>query len=193
MDKFPLFLNPGLEISKIESDGQRVAFRKNRQVVVVERALACGEIVELKIEYEGSIDEDIYQVKILDEDYFAPVVYSSYHENYGKRAAFVSRGYTLVLPGGAAGKELNFTSYVLRVENPGENMTVVSQGEQQMNGGNVVFENVQKLTGLSLCIGEFQKRTVTVDSLTVEFYTGPGNDFYMNILIFLLFFRNFRI
>lgn len=190
MDKFPLFLNPGLEISKIESDGQRVAFRKNRQVVVVERALACGEIVELKIEYEGSIDEDIYQVKILDEDYFAPVVYSSYHENYGKRAAFVSRGYTLllpevmwypmaVLPGGAAGKELNFTSYVLRVENPGENMTVVSQGEQQMNGGNVVFENVQKLTGLSLCIGEFQKRTVTVDSLTVEFYTGPGNDFYM--------------
>lgn len=74
MDKFPLFLNPGLEISKIESDGQRVAFRKNRQVVVVERALACGEIVELKIEYEGSIDEDIYQVKILDEDYFAPVV-----------------------------------------------------------------------------------------------------------------------
>lgn len=48
-------------------------------------------------------------------------------------------------------------------------MTVLSQGKQRIDGGDVVFENVQKLTGLSLCMGEFRKRTVTVDSLTVEF------------------------
>ncbi|MFR5657837.1 MAG: hypothetical protein ACLUDU_07500 [Butyricimonas faecihominis] len=30
----------------------------------------------MEIEYEGGIDEDIYQINIADEDYFAPVVYT---------------------------------------------------------------------------------------------------------------------
>jgi len=65
------------------------------------------------------------------------------------------------------------------VENPGEEMTVLSQGEPRKEGNDVTFDNVQNLTGLSLCMGEFRKRAVTVDSLTVEFYACPGNDFYM--------------
>lgn len=190
MDKFPLFLNPGLEVIKIESNGQAVPFCRDRQVVIIEHSLAPGDMVELEMEYGGGIDEDIYQVNITDEDYFAPAVYTSYHENYGKRTAFVSSGYTLLVPEviwypmtvapvELASKELNFTSYTLRVENSGEEMTVLSQGESRREGDGVMFENVQNLTGLSLCMGEFRKRAVTVDSLTVEFYAYPGNDFYM--------------
>lgn len=162
------------------------------QVVVIERSLVPGENIELEIEYEGGIDEDIYQINIADEDYFAPVVYTSFHENYGKRSAFVSGEFTSLVPEVMwypmavppmelqSSKEVNFTDYTLRVENPGE-MTVLSQGESTREGNDVIFDNVQNLTGLSLCMGKYEKRAITVDSLTVELYTYPGNDFYMKI------------
>jgi len=192
IDQVLLFLNPGLEINKMESNGQSVPFHRNYQVVVIERSLVPGENIELEIEYEGGIDEDIYQINIADEDYFAPVVYTSFHENYGKRSAFVSGEFTLLVPEVMwypmavppmelqSSKEVNFTDYTLRVENPGE-MTVLSQGESTREGNDVIFDNVQNLTGLSLCMGKYEKRAITVDSLTVELYTYPGNDFYMKI------------
>ena len=190
MDQFPLFLNPGLVVNKIESDGQSVPFHRDRQVIVIERPLSPSENIELKIEYEGNIDEDIYQVNILDEDYFAPVTFTSYNENYGKRYAFLSSDFTLLIPeiiwypmavspvALQASQEINFTRYTLRVENPGE-QTVLSQGVATREGNSVTFHNVQNLTGLSLCMGDYQRRAITIDSVTVELYTYPGNDFYM--------------
>ena len=193
MDQFPLFLNPGLVINKIESGGQSVPFHRDRQVIVIERPLSPNESIELEIEYEGNIDEDIYQVNIPDEDYFAPVTFTSYNENYGKRSAFLSGDFTLLVPEVMwypmavspvelqASKEINFTSYTLRVENPGE-QTVLSQGEPTREGNSVTFHNTQNLTGLSLCMGEYRRRAITIDSVTVELYTYPGNDFYMKSL-----------
>ena len=193
MDRILLFLNPGLEINKIKSDGQNLSFHRDRQIVVIERTLDPGVNTELEIEYKGNIDEDIYQVNIPDEEYFAPAVYTSYHENYGKRSAFVSDKFTLLIPEVMwypmavppvelqASKETNFTDYTLRVKKTG-GITVLSQGRPKREGEDVTFNNVQNLTGLSLCIGEYEKRTITVDSITVEFYTYPGNDFYMKPL-----------
>ena len=75
------------------------------------------------------------EVNIPDEDFFAPVVHTSFHENYGKRSAFVSDKFTLLVPEVMwyptavppvemqASKEVNFTAYTLRVKKPGE-MTV---------------------------------------------------------------------
>lgn len=53
-------------------------------------------------------------------------------------------------------------------------MTVLSQGTPTREGENVTFNNLQNLTGLSLCMGMYEKRAVTVDSVTIEFYTYPG-------------------
>ena len=193
INQFPLFLNPGLTINKIESGGQSVPFHRNCQVIVIQRPLSPNENIELEIEYEGNIDEDIYQVNIPDEDYFAPVTFTSYTENYGKRYAFLSGDFTLLIPevmwypmavapiALQASKEVNFTSYTLRVENPGE-QTVLSQGAPAREGKSVTFHNVQNLTGLSLCLGNYQRRVITIDSVTVELYTYPENDFYMKAL-----------
>ncbi|WP_059026135.1 hypothetical protein [Gabonibacter massiliensis] len=193
MDRLLLFLNPGLKIDKLESGGQNLSFHRDRQVIVIERPLAPGENIEIEMEYEGCIDEDIYQVNIPDEDFFSPVMYSSRGENYGKRSAFVSGKYTLLLPplmwypmavapvGLQASSETDFTDYTLHVKKPGD-MTVLSQGKPTSEGDKVTFHNLQNLTGLSLCIGKYEKRAITVDSLTVEFYTYPGNDFYLKFL-----------
>ena len=193
MDQLLLFLNPGLKINKLESNGQDLPFHRDHQVIIIKRAMASGENIELEIEYEGCIDENIYQINIPDDDFFAPVTYTSYHENYGKRSAFVSDKFTLLVPeviwyptavfpvGLQASKEINFTDYTLHVKQTGK-MTVLSQGEPTPEGDDVTFNNVQNLTGLTLCIGKYEKRSITIDSTTVEFYTYPGNDFYMKPL-----------
>ncbi|MCR9011537.1 hypothetical protein [Gabonibacter chumensis] len=190
MEPLLLFLNPGLKIDKIESGGQRLPFRRDRQVIVIERPLAPGENIELEIAYGGTIDEDIYQVNIPDNKFFSTSPWPD-RENYGRHTAFVSDRYTLLLPQVMwyptvvppvelrASKESDFTDYILRVKNPGE-MTVLSQGEPTRGGDEITFNNLQNLTGLTLCIGNYEKRAITVDSLTVEFYTYPGNDFYLN-------------
>ncbi|WP_294142371.1 hypothetical protein [uncultured Sanguibacteroides sp.] len=190
IDQLLLFLNPGLKINKIESGGQNLSFHRDHQVIVIERPLAPGENIEIETKYEGNIDEDIYQVNIPDNKFFSPLTWASPRENYGKRTAFVSNKYTLLIPQVMwyptavapvelqASKEINFTDYTLHVTNPGE-MTVLSQGEPAREGDKVTFHNLQNLTGVSLCIGNYKKRAITVDSLTVEFYTYPGNDFYL--------------
>lgn len=190
MDKLLLFLNPGLEIGKIESNGQNLPFSRDYQVILIDHPLAPGGDIELEIEYEGGIDEDIYQVNIPDNEFFSPIAPYAQKENYGRRKAFVSSGFTLLVPEVMwypmtvppvelqAAKEINFTDYTLHVKNPGE-MTVLSQGTPTREGDNITFNNLQNLTGLSLCMGMYEKRAVTVDSVTIEFYTYPGNDFYL--------------
>ena len=191
MDQFLLFLNPGLKINKIESDGQNIPFRREHQIIIIERPLVPGECIELAMDYEGGIDEDVYQINVSDENFFSFDIPYSYHENYGKRRAFVSNGFTLLVPEVMwypttvppvefqASKEINFTSYTLHVENSG-GMTVLSQGEPMKEGDNVTFNNLQDLTELTLCMGKYEKRAIAIDSIAVEFYTYPGNDFYMN-------------
>lgn len=193
MSQIPLFLNPGLVVNRIESDGQSVPFHRDNQVILIERPLSPNENMELDIEYEGGIDEDIYQVNISDEHYFAPVSFTSYHENYGKRYAFLSGDFTLLIPeviwypmavppvALQASREVNFTRYTLRVENPGAQI-VLSQGDVTSEENNITFRNEQNLTGLSLCMGDYQRRAIIVDSVMVELYTYPGNDFYMKSL-----------
>lgn len=190
MDRLILFLNPGLEISRLESGGREVPFQRDRQVVVIERSLAPGDSVVLEMKYGGYIDEDIFQVNIDDESYFAPVRRLVQMERPGKRSAFVSKDYTLLIPevlwypaavapvALQPSKETNFTDYTLRVKNP-DGQVVLSQGVSEEGQNEVTFRNLQALTGLSLCMGDYVKRSVVADSITLEFYTYPGNDFYL--------------
>jgi len=190
MERLILFLNPGLEISRLKSGGGEVPFQRDRQVVVIERSLAPGDSVVLEMKYGGYIDEDIFQVNIDDESYFAPVRRLTQMERPGKRSAFVSRDYTLLIPevlwypaavapvALQPSKETNFTDYKLRVKNPDGQM-VLSQGVPEEGQNEVTFRNLQALTGLSLCMGDYVKRSVVADSITLEFYTYPGNDFYL--------------
>lgn len=187
-DQLLLFLNPGLKINKIESDGQALPFHKDHQAILIERSLAPGEKVKLAIEYEGNIDEDIYQINIPDEEFFSFNPYPD-GENYGYHPAFVSAQFTSLRPEVMwypmavspvklqVSKETNFTGYTLHVENP-DKLTVLSQGVPTTEGNKVTFNNLQDLTGLTLCIGKYEKKALTIDSLTVELYTYPGNNFY---------------
>ena len=192
MERVILYLNPGLQIRDLTSGGREIPFQRDRQAVIVEQALNPGDSIVLEMKYEGIIDEDIYRAGIDNEEYFAPERQIDV-ERYGKRSAFASADYTLLIPEILwyptavppavlqPSRETDFTHYTLHVENPG-GQVVLSQGIPEEKQGGVTFRNLQPLTGLSLCTGNYEKRTVTVDSITVEFYTYPGNDFYMESL-----------
>lgn len=138
-------------------------------MILIDHPLAPGGDIELEIEYEGGIDEDIYQVNIPDNEFFSPIAPYAQKENYGRRKAFVSSGFTLLVPEVMwypmtvppvelqAAKEINFTDYTLHVKNPGE-MTVLSQGTPTREGDNITFNNLQNLTGLSLCMGMYLRK-----------------------------------
>lgn len=194
MGKILLYLNPGLSITALESGEKQLRFHRVHQVILVDHTLAPRESVDIKMEYEGSIDEDIYQLDINDDFFFSPpMAYYQDQENYGKRYAFVSDAFTLLVPEvmwypmtvapvkRQFSREINFTHYFLEVSNP-NGLTVLSQGEATQDGGRVKFCNLHPQTGISLCIGKYEKRTVSVDSISIELYTYPGNDFYMKPL-----------
>ena len=104
--------------------------------------------------------------------------------NFGVHYAFADERYTLLLPGclwypvtcstGQCDlsyvREVNFSGiFVTRVK-VGEGQQVLSQGISLRKFGNVVFRNEQKLPGISLCIGNYQKKEVQVGDISVEFY-----------------------
>ena len=66
--------------------------------MVVERSLAPGDSVVLEMKYGGYIDQDVYQVDIDDDRYFAPRRQTRWVERLGKGSAFVSGNYTLLIP-----------------------------------------------------------------------------------------------
>ena len=190
MDQLILFLNPSVKINRLTSEKRDIPFQRDHQVVVIEHPLAPGDSVTLEIEYGGHIDEDIYQVNIDDEKFFAPVRQLTGVEQYGKHSAFMSQDYTLLIPevlwypSAVAPvalqplKETDFTNYTLHVKNP-DKQVVLSQGIPKEGQTEVTYRNLQPLTGLSLCMGDYVKRSVVVDSITLEYYTYPGNDFYL--------------
>ena len=73
----------------------------------------------------------------------------------------------------ATGKD--FTDFRLRVFDPSRR-SVVSQGERIREGDSVRFYNWQRLQGVTLCMGNFESRSVRVDSVMFELYSFKGHD-----------------
>ena len=71
----------------------------------------------------------------------------------------------------------NFTDYALTVLYSG-NGKVLSQGKITENDGKITFTNPTPLTGISLTIGDYEKKSVVADSTDFEIYYFKGHDFW---------------
>ncbi|WP_294141115.1 hypothetical protein [uncultured Sanguibacteroides sp.] len=188
MQELLLYLNPGLEVRQLSDKGKNLAFYRDNQVIVVEKELQPGESTTVQIEYDGKIDERICYLDIPDKEY-ADTRWNNDVWRFGKRNAFVEKGYTLLLPEclwypGAVppvnlrslyATEKNFTTYDLRVFNPDHQM-VISQGKVEESGDTVRFVPGNKLTGIALSIGPYEKKSITVDSVLLEWYYFKGSN-----------------
>lgn len=190
-DSILLYLNPSLSVKSIASNKHPLAYRRDHQAILVAHTLQPQQTLHIQMEYSGNIDEDIYLADTPNEDYFFIEHYYRPYEKYGKRTAFVSDNLTLLVPEilwypsavspikADATQETDYTDYTLHVRTI-DSPTVLSQGiPTQEDNHTTTFRNPQNLPGLSLCIGNYVKRSAQVDSITVEYYTYPRNDFYL--------------
>ena len=201
-----LYLNPGLSIVSLTSEEQELFYNREGHVVVIKRRMECGEELPLRVEYEGIIDEAICYLELPDEEYhdtrmgILPLsadplgnMPKTRHELYsnGGRFAHVGNKYTILLPECLwylsavppvnlqipSMKDFDFTDYRLEVEGQ-ESKTVISQGSMKKNEKGISYSNDYPLPRLSLCIGDYEQKTITVDSLSFGVYYFPGHDFW---------------
>ncbi|MDR2130395.1 MAG: hypothetical protein LBP56_04400 [Odoribacteraceae bacterium] len=189
VEEFLLYLNPALEVTALRDDSGPLAFTRDRQVLRVTRNLAAAERCTLDIAYEGGIDERVCYPDIPDDLVRDIPDDPTQGFRVGKRHAVLSRAYTWLTPEclwyPVAVPPANpvvpldfardFSRYTLRVARPA-GMTVISQGEGVEEGGSVRFHPGQPLAGISLCIGDYTRRAITVDSTLLELYLFRGHE-----------------
>lgn len=194
MKQVLLFLNPSLQITRLESEGQPVMYTRENQVVLVNYPLGAGEEVILELEYEGTIDEHICFLDIDEDLYDNALCNSSSLHRYGRRLAFCNEQYTLLPPEclwyPVAVPPLNlttplmytldFTDYTLAVENKMAK-TVISQGKREVRGKEVFFQPEQSLHGLSLCIGDYGSLEMEADGISFVLYYLPQSQFMIDM------------
>lgn len=184
-----LYLNPKLDIVSVQDQEGNLTFEREHQVIRVRKDVSPGQEVELRIRYEGGIDPQICYLDVPD-----PVLYSTaFHRysscRYGKDFVLLRDDYTLLIPEclwyPVALPPVNpkvsydipkdFTMYTLHVSGVGDKK-VISQGKREETGDEVTYRGEYPLHGISLCMGEFDRRAITVDSTTYELYLFKGHD-----------------
>ncbi len=195
INEFVLTLNPGLEVQQLS--GAR--YTREMQVLKIqpEKALQPGDSLKISIQYKGKIDESLCY---LDQ---TPLQLEEWKNNPNgvtdKKHAFVTPDYLLLTPENRwyptagvsySSKGLNwlttqFSQFQLRVK-AAKGLTVLSQGKKtEDTNGTTLFQPEQPLTQISLAIGKYQTRSVTVDNVnyTLSFFNGHNTfDPYFKVL-----------
>lgn len=186
------YLNPGLQVDRLTCGGKLLPFRRVEQMVYTDRIVNASDTLDIELTYSGKIDENICFPEI---DRSAPKhmeVNGSNGFYYGYRAAFCERNYKLFTPEClwypvcvppvhlSASREENFTRYLLTVEHE-KGKTVISQGySSRVSDQRVKFRHHHNLQGISLCIGKYKHRTLTIDSTKIELFYTPGSKFLLD-------------
>ncbi len=184
-----LYLNPALQISEISEASNIVEFVRDNQVVLVKRALAAGDTITLDVKYSGGIDERVCYADVVQD--WIDSTKSESIQHYGKHYAYLDSKCVLltpeviwypvtIAPSNPLAKyhiSRDFTRYTLKVENR-KNREIVSQGFPIADSVYTTFNNLYDLSGISLAIADYEKRSINVDNIDYEVYNFRGNDFF---------------
>lgn len=195
MSDFVLTLNPGLEVTQLSG----AKFTRELQIIRIQpnQPLQSGDSLQISIQYKGKIDESICY---LDQ---TPLQLEKWKDSGSgvtdKKHAFVTPDYLLLTPetrwyptAGVcySSKGLNwlatqFSQYKLTVK-AAKGMTVLSQGKKtEEANGTTSFVPEHPLTQISLAIGKYQTRSVTVDKIdyTLNYFKNHNTfDEYFKVL-----------
>lgn len=183
LNEIILYLNPELEVIALQENGKNILFDRENQVIRLHHAISSGDTVNIDIDYEGKLDENICYLDIPDDIIFDTKTRGHMTCYFEKKYAFLEKDFTLltpeilwypvttppVNPENPYSIDKNFSYYTLQVaSSPGK--SVISQGEKEIQNGKVLFYNSTPLTGITLCIGEYETASIYVDSVYCELY-----------------------
>ena len=199
LEKIPLvlYLNPGLKINRVEVDGKNISFRRECQAIILDKELTPGERCCVGVLYEGNIETDICFLEQENEEYDFSDVNRVGISCYGYTPAFCREDYTLLTPESLwypvcvppysplEYRGVNFTRYSLAVEHD-PRLIAISQGDMvDEKEGKTSFVFTHDMPGISLCVGEYRKREITVssmgldDSTCLELYYLPRHEYLL--------------
>lgn len=182
-------LNPFLKISDVTIDGEKVVFERNQQILSIKHYLASDQKANISIVYQGKIQEEAAHLEVDQKRYEAMHEYFVY--SIDKRYAFLQPDYVLLTkdvlwyPDTQIGyskaapikQRSNFIDFKLDVE-VADSLVAISQGALVKEGDNYQFSPEYPLSQLSLTIGNYEKKSITVDSVDYAIYHYPKNDYF---------------
>ncbi|MCB6974908.1 MULTISPECIES: golvesin C-terminal-like domain-containing protein [Butyricimonas] len=181
-----LFLNPGLQVERVEIAGREIVWEREKQVLVVKHPLEAGDSICMRMEYEGKID-DRYCDLHLSADRYEDTFRGDYFFPTGRRGSFVRDDYLLLTSASmwypvayppvnplmpmASGRD--FTRFSLTVVAPRQKV-LLSQGVVSRKGDSLFFCPSKVLSGISLCGGEYKKQSVRFKGVEGVLYSKGG-------------------
>ncbi|WP_018338921.1 hypothetical protein [Butyricimonas synergistica] len=187
VDSVILYLNPGLKVHTLVSAGQPLGYTREHQAIVISRKMLPSDTLRLFMEYSGCIDENVCY---LDKPLRMSNSYGDTPFRFGQRYCYVGEDYTLLLPEVLWYPltypptnlhhpdlvQLDFTSFVLDL--PGKSRkTVITQGMIRRDKEQVVGTD-PKCPGLTLCIGDYEKKIMWMGKYSLELYYFRGHKFF---------------
>jgi len=198
LEKYLFSLNPGMKVKKISSQGVELKFERNKQLLWIypTEALSVNQVDSIVVHYAGKIDETYMYLDVEDEQH--ETSHRIWLYNFQKRYAFSEKDYILFTPESnwypVAGfpyganypdiKKKDFINFDLTVT-PSPDLMAISQGNLVVEKGKSSqyhFQPEQPLSEISLAIGNYEKREVTVDSVEYELFTLKSHDFFIPYL-----------
>jgi len=198
IERYIFSLNPDLEVYSVSRSGKQIPYSRDLHILFVkpENPLETGSADSLTIFYKGGINEKACYLDIDEKIRQQPYRLSLY--SVDKRFGFITENYVLLtsetlwypvagLPAGASYPQLqkmDFIRFSLRVKTD-PSLKAVAQGAVSEKGpGEFVFSPEVPLPKLSLVLGEYKTRSITVhdsttaDSLEYALYLLKGHDYF---------------
>lgn len=125
------------------------------------------------------------------EKYYSPAVNSFGIYRFGYAPAFYGKEYKLLTPeciwypvcvppyGESGVREVNFSRYSLRVEHDSRSRAISQGSMVEEKEGETIFTFGHDMPGISLCLGNYMKREIIVDSTRLALYCLPGHDYLL--------------
>lgn len=184
-------LNPGLTVQDVAVNNQSVDFKQELHVVSIpKQSLPSGKSVSVKIKYQGGIKEEVAHLEVKQKRY--DDIDDSFVFAIQKRFAFLQSDYALLTKDvlwypdtqlgynreSAVKARKSFIEFQLDVK-VNDNLVAVSQGNlETTNDGVFKFQPEYPLPQISLAIGRYEKKELTVDSVSYVVYHYPKHDYF---------------
>lgn len=194
LDTIYLTLNPGLTVDEALINNEPVKIHRDLQIVAFADNIniAPGEELQLRMKYRGYIAESAAHLEVDQKRYASSNDYLMFSLN--KKYAYLQDDYLLLTndvlwyPNTTVGYNRksnsgrrSFVNFRLNVKAP-PGKTPVSQGRAVRQAETHQFFPEYPLPQISLAIGDYEEKAITVDGVEYAVFHNPKNDFFVRHL-----------
>ena len=192
VDTLIFSLNPSLKLQSISVNGNALTFQRDMQIILIllSRPFYSGDSLEVRMQYSGSINENIASLDKGTEDFEANFNFEVF--TMRKRYAFLQKDFVcltseaLWYPVSGTGYATlapmrynpDFVQYKLNIKTSPD-LTAISQGQVDSTGNGIYkFKPEYPLPRVSLLIGDYKKYSIIVDSIEYRLYAIKGHAYF---------------